>query len=137
MSILDIAIRSLFALTVALSVYKAVQLAREENRPSPPTQAWREQLEHWLPTLAVIAVTAPFIGLSGTIVHIMSALSSIRSAGMDLKVISGPIAQALDATLWGLASAITATAAHRWLSFKAQTLLERVQAQEKARPCAN
>ena len=133
MTSIDIALRLLFALTVTLAVYKAAQLARmSRNLPLPATQAWREQLERWLPTLAVIAVTAPFIGLSGTIVHITGALASIRSAGMDLKVISGPIAQALDATLWGLASAIAATAAHRWLSFKAQTLLERAHARARS-----
>lgn len=56
--------------------------------------------------LATIVATAPFIGLSGTVYHIIQALKQMNGSVTDISVISGPISTALYSTLWGLASAI-------------------------------
>jgi biopolymer transport protein ExbB len=59
--------------------------------------------------LATIGNTAPFIGLFGTVVGIMSALTGIsRSGAAGLDVVAGPIGEALIATAAGLACAIPA-----------------------------
>ena len=128
---LDISLKLLFFVTVFASVYKAYFLygrsAPAESLRGKALQAYKEGLERGFPLLSTIAVVAPFAGLTGTIVHIISALQNLKSAGMDMSIISGPIAQALNSTLWGLFSAIWATAAHRFLAFRAQILLERAQ----------
>lgn len=61
--------------------------------------------------LAVIGKVAPFIGLFGTILHLMAALSTLTT-GSDLASIGGPIGHALKSTLLGLATAIPALIAH-------------------------
>jgi biopolymer transport protein ExbB len=63
--------------------------------------------------LATIGNTAPFIGLFGTVVGIMSALQGIsRTGAAGLDVVAGPIGEALIATAAGLACAIPAVVAY-------------------------
>jgi len=107
------------AATVALVLYKGLQLFWPSllGRPSLMSQLGtnarsREQglrrLERWLTTLSVIASTAPFIGLAGTVAHIIEALRGLGGGFADMALISGPIATALIATLLGLCSAVPA-----------------------------
>ena len=71
------------------------------------------KLETGLGLLATIGNTAPFIGLFGTVVGIMSALSGIsRTGAAGLDVVAGPIGEALIATAVGLACAIPAVVAY-------------------------
>jgi len=71
------------------------------------------RLETGLGLLATIGNTAPFIGLFGTVVGIMSALSGIsRTGAAGLDVVAGPIGEALIATAVGLACAIPAVVAY-------------------------
>lgn len=65
--------------------------------------------------LAMIASTAPYIGLLGTVWHIIQALGGIGSGNLNVAAIAQPIGEALYATLWGLASAIPALIGHRLL----------------------
>jgi biopolymer transport protein ExbB/TolQ len=81
-------------------------------------------LERGLTALSIIASTAPFVGLMGTVLHIMEALSRI-STSLDTSVISGPIATALNATLIGLVSAIPAAAAYALFVRRLQVLESR------------
>lgn len=75
-------------------------------------QSIQDQLTHFergLGILATIGNTAPFIGLFGTVVGIMSALKGIAEIGSaDLSVVAGPISEALIATAAGIACAIPA-----------------------------
>lgn len=113
----------LLAITIALIAYKTIDLLKPTwlgkqpvfQRHTNPNVATTEA-ENWMTLLAVIASIAPFIGLVGTVLHIMQALKSIGQAGVDVTVISGPIATALNATLVGLASAIPAAIAYALLS---------------------
>jgi len=67
------------------------------------------RLESGLGILATIGNTAPFIGLFGTVIGIMSALKGIsRTGAAGLDVVAGPIGEALIATAAGLACAIPA-----------------------------
>lgn len=65
--------------------------------------------ERGLGILATVGNTAPFIGLFGTVVGIMSALKGIAEIGAaDLSVVAGPIGEALVATAGGIACAVPA-----------------------------
>lgn len=73
-------------------------------------QCIQDQMTHFergLGILATVGNTAPFIGLFGTVVGIMSALKGIAAIGAaDLSVVAGPIGEALIATAAGIACAI-------------------------------
>ena len=79
-------------------------------------QTIQDQITHFeagLGILATIGNTAPFVGLFGTVIGIMSALEGIASSGSaDLNVVSGPIGEALIATAAGIACAIPAVVAY-------------------------
>jgi len=70
-------------------------------------------LERFLPFLATVGSTSPFVGLFGTVWGIMNAfmeISTLKEAGID--VVAGPIAEALIATAIGLMAAIPAVIAY-------------------------
>ncbi|HUK55059.1 MAG TPA: MotA/TolQ/ExbB proton channel family protein [Nitrospiria bacterium] len=101
--------------------------------------------EAGLGLLATIGNTAPFIGLFGTVVGIMSALKDISQTGAaGLDVVAGPIGEALIATAAGLACAIPAVVAYNifvrrlrvlanGLNRFAQDLLGRILSENQAR----
>ncbi len=66
-----------------------------------------------MPFLATTGSTAPFIGLFGTVIGIISAFQSIGEAGQaSLSVVGPGIAEALVATAVGLLAAIPAMMAY-------------------------
>lgn len=76
-----------------------------------------EALEAWLPPLATIGATGPFIGLLGTVWGIMTSFQSIgASKNTSLAVVAPGIAEALFATAIGLFAAIPAVIAYNKLS---------------------
>lgn len=79
-------------------------------------QAIQDQVTHFeagLGTLATIGNTAPFVGLFGTVIGIMSALEGIAGSGSaDLNIVAGPIGEALIATAAGIACALPAVVAY-------------------------
>lgn len=118
----DYLLYATFALTVALILYKILDLWAPGLLRKEPLEIQlsgtkerldetMEQLESGLTMLAIIASTAPFLGLLGTVMHIIEALRSM-GVSADMNIISGPIATALNATLVGLAAAIPAAAAY-------------------------
>ena len=67
------------------------------------------RMERYLPFLATTASAAPFIGLFGTVVGIMSAFHGIGQQGSaSLAVVAPGISEALIATAAGLGAAIPA-----------------------------
>jgi biopolymer transport protein ExbB/TolQ len=137
---IDLFLYALVALTLALIVFKGIQLylgrllgrpaVRDVARMTDQSLADRkeavaeeiERLEGGMSLVATIAASAPFIGLMGTVLHIMDALSRISGASLDIGVISGPIATALNSTLIGLASAVPAAIAYNLYSRRIQVL---------------
>lgn len=122
----------LVALTVGLILYKSVELwlpgkcgtfAYPEYAPGSPAELAQLvlKLEFGLTALAVVASAAPFIGLMGTVLHIMVALSKV-STSLDTAIISGPIATALNSTLVGLASAVPASVAHAFFTRRIEVI---------------
>lgn len=137
---IDVSLYVIFVATIALIAYKVIHLYTRrilkinfktedftnEKWSSDKKEALLEDLESGMTSLAAIASTAPFIGLVGTILHIIEALTSMSSAGIDISIISGPIATALNATLVGMASAIPATIAYSFFQRKIQLLSNKV-----------
>ncbi len=82
-------------------------------------QAQREvqSLKRGLAILATVASTAPFVGLLGTTMGIVTAFQLMASAGSGgLGTISAGIAEALITTAFGLLVAIPAVMAYNFLS---------------------
>lgn len=132
-SLVDILLYVLVAITVALIAYKSIDLYGPrflgkppfEDRPFHSASAINQsvtELESGLALLSAIATAAPFIGLAGTVMHIMEALRGMGSGVADIAVISGPITTALNATLVGLASAIPAVIAVSLFTRRIQVL---------------
>jgi len=72
-----------------------------------------DRVERFLPFLATVGSTAPFIGLFGTVWGIMNSFQSIASNNnTTLAVVAPGIAEALFATALGLVAAIPAVVAY-------------------------
>ncbi|MFH1688163.1 MAG: MotA/TolQ/ExbB proton channel family protein [bacterium] len=73
------------------------------------------RLEHLVVVLATTGNSAPFLGLLGTVVGIMGSFWEIGEMGSaSLAVVAPGIAEALLATIIGLAAAIPAVIAYNW-----------------------
>lgn len=87
-----------------------------------------ERLEGRLGFLATIGSAAPFIGLFGTVVGIMTSFQAIAgSKSTNLAVVAPGIAEALLATAIGLLAAIPAVIAYNKLSTDATKLATRME----------
>jgi biopolymer transport protein TolQ len=87
-----------------------------------------EQLEGRLGFLATIGSAAPFIGLFGTVVGIMTSFQAIAgSKSTNLAVVAPGIAEALLATAIGLVAAIPAVIAYNKFSADANKLTARME----------
>ncbi len=85
-------------------------------------------LQGHLPILATVASTAPYIGLFGTVLGILSAFSEIARTGQTgASVVAAPIAEALTATALGLGVAIPAVMAYNYFSGRVDALGLRVE----------
>ena len=76
-----------------------------------------DRLDASLAYLAVVASSAPFVGLFGTVWGIMNSFQNIGAMGQaTLSVVAPGIAEALIATAFGLAAAIPAVIAYNTLT---------------------
>ena len=76
-----------------------------------------DRLDSSLAILAVVASSAPFVGLFGTVWGIMNSFQSIGATGQaTLAVVAPGIAEALIATAFGLAAAIPSVIAYNMLT---------------------
>lgn len=76
-----------------------------------------DRLERYMPFLATVGSTAPFVGLFGTVWGIMNSFSSIAAVkNTSLAVVAPGIAEALFATALGLVAAIPAVIAYNKFS---------------------
>jgi biopolymer transport protein ExbB len=85
-------------------------------------QRERRGAESGLALLASIGSTAPFVGLFGTVLGIVSALKAIGSSGSaNLEVVAGPIGESLIATALGIAVAVPAVLAYNYFVRRLKT----------------
>ncbi len=83
------------------------------------------QLGGGLSFLATVGSTAPFIGLFGTVVGILSALVHIGDAGQaSIDAVAGPVGEALYMTAFGLLVAVPAVLAFNWLQRRNKAIAE-------------
>lgn len=83
----------------------------------------RKKLESYLPLLAIIASSAPFIGLFGTVWGIMGSFEGIaRSGSASLAAVAPGISEALIATAFGLLAAIPAVIGFNAANARIRTL---------------
>jgi biopolymer transport protein ExbB len=83
------------------------------------------KLNKGLSFLATTGSTAPFIGLFGTVIGILSALVKIGAAGQaSIDAVAGPVGEALIMTAIGLAVAVPAVLAFNWLQARNKAILE-------------
>jgi biopolymer transport protein TolQ len=76
-----------------------------------------DRLERFMPFLATVGATAPFVGLFGTVWGIMNSFQSIAAAkNTSLAVVAPGIAESLFATALGLVAAIPAVVAYNKFS---------------------
>jgi len=88
-----------------------------------------EALESWLPFLATVGSTGPFVGLLGTVWGVMTSFQSIGAAkSTSLAVVAPGIAEALLATALGLFAAIPAVVAYNRLASQMGRYAARVEA---------
>ena len=93
-------------------------LARRIDRAMEITLGREMQhLERYMPFLASVGSTAPFVGLFGTVWGIMNSFQAIAATkNTSLAVVAPGIAEALFATALGLVAAIPAVVAYNKLS---------------------
>ena len=94
---------------------EAIDVRRDVLERTLRNQIQRERrtLESGLAVLASVGTTSPFVGLFGTVLGIIHALSRISSLGSaSLDVVAGPIGEALVATGIGIAVAVPAVLAY-------------------------
>lgn len=84
------------------------------------------KLEKYVVFLATTANAAPFLGLLGTVVGVMDSFWSIGERGSaSLTVVAPGIAEALLATIIGLAAAIPAVIGYNWANNKLRYMTDR------------
>lgn len=83
------------------------------------------KLKGGLSFLATVGSTAPFVGLFGTVMGILSALVKIGAAGQaSIDTVAGPVGEALYMTAIGLGVAVPAVLAFNWLQARNKQISE-------------
>jgi len=87
----------------------------------------RSALERGFSVLATLGSNAPFIGLFGTVLGIISAFASLASQGSDTAAVMSGVSRALVATAAGLFVAIPAVVAYNVYSRRLKGLMQECQ----------
>jgi predicted lipid-binding transport protein (Tim44 family) len=97
--------------------YRRAERPVEEAKP-------RRQLQRHLHTLAAIKVTAPMIGLLGTLLGLINALAGVALTGhLDLRAMTAGAAEALLMTVLGLVIGLPAWWAHAFFAAWGERIL--------------
>ncbi len=100
---------------------------RIEGRQAP-SRPLRLELHRYLHTLAAIKVTAPLVGLLGTLLGLINGLAGIALTGhLDQASLAAGIAEALLTTVLGLVIGIPAWWAHSFFASWSERLLARAE----------
>ncbi len=87
----------------------------------------KQNMERYLPFLAISASASPFIGLFGTVWGIMNSFEGIaRTGSASLAAVAPGISEALIATAFGLAAAIPAVIGYNIANNKIRHLLSNI-----------
>jgi len=92
-------------------------------------EAAKKKANNGLVFLSIVASTAPFIGLFGTVIGILSAFNGMQSV-TTINMIAPAIADALIATAVGIIVAVPAYSFHQILSKKVEDLISTLKMQK-------
>jgi biopolymer transport protein ExbB/TolQ len=107
--------------------YRRAERPVERAGPGP-----RGLLQRRMHTLAAIKVTAPMLGLLGTLLGLINAFAGMALAGvLDLRAVGAGMAEALLMTVLGLVIGLPAWWAHAFFAAWGERILAR---QEGVRP---
>jgi biopolymer transport protein ExbB len=87
----------------------------------------RLRLRRFLPGLATIATIAPFIGLFGTVLGVISAFQAMATSGLSGETMAGGISEALSATALGLLVAVPSVVMYNYFTNAVGPLLLDIQ----------
>lgn len=134
-TLIDYFLYALVAITTGLVLWKTVEIflysvrgnSAEKSLGSTEAQLQEglENLEKGLTALSAIGSAAPFIGLMGTVIHIIEALRQLGTGIADMSLVGGPIATALNTTLVGMFSAVPAVVAVHFLQRRIELMESR------------
>jgi biopolymer transport protein ExbB len=113
-----------------LQAVSPVQGAGQEARSQAADIALSQQrlrLRRFLPGLATIGSTAPFIGLFGTVLGVMTAFRGMATTGLSGETMASGISEALSATALGLLVAIPAVFAYNYFTGMVSGFLLEIQ----------
>jgi len=106
-------------------VERFVAYRRLERSARPAPSAGRGRLRRHMHTLAAIKVTAPMLGLLGTLLGLINALAGMAMTGVaDLRAVGAGVSEALLMTVLGLLVGLPAWWAHAFFA----SWSERIQA---------
>ena len=87
----------------------------------------RLRLRRYLPGLATIGSTAPFVGLFGTVLGVMTAFRGMSRSGLSGETMASGISEALSATALGLLVAIPAVLAYNYFLGRVQSFILEIE----------
>ncbi len=102
--------------------------AQIQNAIDAASLEWIPRLERRIPYLSLIANIATLLGLLGTISGLMQSFAAVAVADPQMRqaVLSAGIAEAMNATAFGLATAIFTMVSHSILSNRASRIIEEI-----------
>jgi len=108
---------------IVIERFVAYRRMERSARPAPP--AGRGHLRRHMHTLAAVKVTAPMLGLLGTLLGLINALAGMAMTGVaDLRAVGAGVSEALLMTVLGLLVGLPAWWAHAFFA----SWSERIQA---------
>ena len=110
---------------IVVERFVAYRRMERSAQPAPPEGSSRGQLRRHVHTLAAIKVTAPMLGLLGTLLGLINAFAGMAMTGVaDLRAIGAGVSEALLMTVLGLLVGLPAWWAHAFFA----SWTERIQA---------
>ena len=112
------------------SLKECIQKSENVNKLAFDTciEAAKKRANKGLTFLSIVASTAPFIGLFGTVIGILSAFRGMQSVA-TINMIAPAIADALIATAVGILVAVPAYSFHQILNAKLEELISTLKMQ--------
>jgi biopolymer transport protein ExbB len=115
-----------FAALLFFIVVERFLAYRSAERPAGNAPSARGQLQRHMHTLAAIKVTAPMLGLLGTLLGLINALAGMAMTGvLDLRAVGAGMSEALLMTVLGLVIGLPAWWAHAFFAAWADRILAR------------
>jgi hypothetical protein len=109
---------------IVVERFLAYRRAERPAAPVPPSA--RAQLQRRMHTLAAIKVTAPMLGLLGTLLGLINAFAGMAMAGVvDVRAVGAGASEALLMTVLGLVIGLPAWWAHAFFAAWADRILAR------------